>query len=104
MTQEQMQQQFQAITVQLASSQEQVATMSAAIDNVRAEASAAVRELRDGLAAEMARTAVLQQAVGSGGANTRDWTLVNSTEFDGGKFAKGKANPSKPEAKRRRYF
>ena len=90
MTQEQMQQQFQAITVQLASSQEQVATLSAAIDNVRAEASAAVRELRDGLAAEMARTAVLQQAVGSGGgASTREWALVNSKDLNGGKFVIG---------------
>ena len=63
--------------------------MSAAIDNVRADASNAVRELRENLAAEMARTAVLQQAVGSGGgggANSRDWTLVSSEEFGGGKF------------------
>ena len=73
--------------MQLASSQEQVATLSTAIDNVRAEAGAAVRELREGLAAEMARTAVLQQAVGiGGGANSRDWSLVSSKEFGEGKF------------------
>ena len=81
---------LQAIQMQLTSSQEQVATLSAAIDNVRAEASNAVRELRENLAAEMARTAVLQQAVGRGGASSRDWTLVSSKEFGGGKFGGGK--------------
>ena len=46
---------IKAIMMQLASAQEQVATLSIAIDSVRAEASNAVRELREGLAAEQRR-------------------------------------------------
>ena len=95
---------LQAIQMQLTSSQEQVATLSAAIDNVRAEASNAVRELRENLAAEMARTAVLQQAVGRGGASSRDWTLVSSKEFGGGKFGGGKGESFKIWSKKAKIF
>ena len=99
-----MEQRLQAIQMQLTSSQEQVATLSAAIDNVRAEASNAVRELRENLAAEMARTAVLQQAVGRGGASSRDWTLVSSKEFGGGKFGGGKGESFKIWSKKVKIF
>ena len=78
---------IQAILMQLANSQEQVATLSMAIDNVRAEASNAVRELREGLAAEQRRTESLQSLIASGGrGETKNWNLVSSKEFAGGQF------------------
>ena len=47
-----------------------------AIDNVRAEASNAVRELREGLAAEQRRTESLQSLIASGGrGETKNWKL-----------------------------
>ena len=70
--------------MQLASSQKQVATLSMVIDNVRAEASNAVRELREGLAAEQRRTESLQSLIASGGrGETKNWNLVSSKEFAG---------------------
>ena len=78
---------LQAIMMQLASAQEQVATLSMAIDTVRAEASNAVRELREGLAAEQRRTESLQSFLAAGGrSEPKVWNLVSSKEFAGGRF------------------
>ena len=78
---------IQAIKMQLASAQEQVATLSIAIDSVRAEASNAVRELREGLAAEQRRTESLQSPITAGGrSEPKGWNLVSSKEFAGGRF------------------
>ena len=77
---------LQAIMMQLAGAQEQVATLSMAIDSVRAEASAAVRELCEGPAAEQRKTEGLQSLIAHGGSGGRDWNLVSTKEFKGGKF------------------
>ena len=85
-------QQMQAIAMQLQSSQEQVATLSMAIDNVRAEAGRAVTELRQQLAA-------LQNLTAGEGRN-RDWTLLNVKEFSGGKFTGSKGESFKVWSKK----
>ena len=75
---------IQGILMQLASSQEQVATLLMAIATVRAEASNAIRELREGLAAEQRRTESLQSLIASGGrGETKNWNLESSKEFAG---------------------
>ena len=53
------QEQFPTIQLQLPSSEQQVLTLSNMIDKVRSETSNAVRELREGLAAEIAKTTLL---------------------------------------------
>ena len=79
--------QMQAVMLQLARAQEQVAILSMAIDTVRNEASAAVRELREGLAAEQRRTDRLQTLLSSRDRGVaRDWNFVSSNEFAGGRF------------------
>ena len=73
------QEQFQAIQLQLASSEKQVLTLSNMIDQVRSEAWNAVRELREGLAAEIAKTTLLQQAAANcGGHSSCEWSLVSA--------------------------
>ena len=91
-----MQEQFQAIQLQLASSEQQVLTLSKMSGKVRSEASNAVRELREGLAAEIAKTTLLQQAAANGGGHSsREWSLVSSKEFGGGRFSGAKAESFK---------
>ena len=75
-----------ALNAQVASYQTQAATLGEVLDTVRAEASEAVRELREGLATEQQRAFALQQRIDSNDANRgrkRDWTLVSSKEFCG---------------------
>ena len=71
----------------LSSSQEQVATLSRAIDSVRAEASNAVGDLRNLLAAEQQRgqalAAQMESRTERGG---RPVSFVNIKNFDGGQF------------------
>ena len=91
--------------MQLASSQEQVATLSMAIDNVRAEASNAVRELRERPAAEQLRTESLQSLIASvGRGETKNWNLVNSKEFAGGRFTGSRGDNIKAWSKLVRIF
>ena len=80
------QQQFVMVQAQLASAEEQITTISTALDNMRSEASAAIKELRVLLAAEQQKTDLLQKAYGNNGRKEKDWALVNSKEFAGGKF------------------
>ena len=103
--------QFQAVQMQLASSEQQVATLSTAIDSVRKEASDAVLELRTGLAMEQARSAELAEKLqqwpgqrADGPPRTREMRLVNSKEFAGGKFAGAKNESFKTWSKRVRIF
>ena len=105
--------QFQAIQMQLVSSEQQVANLSTAIDGVRKSASDAVLELRTGLAMEQARSAELADKIqqwsdGAHGAHgaprNREMRLVNSKEFAGGKFAGAKNESFKVWSKRVRIF
>ena len=84
------QEQVDAINMALVSSQEQVATLSRAIDSVRAEASNAVADLRNVLAAEqqrgLAMAAQLEAGRGERGGG-RPVNFVNIKTFDGGTFA-----------------
>ena len=93
-------QQLQAITLQLQSSMEQVATLSMAIDNVRAEASHAVTDLRQQLAS------LQHLAVGGGRNRDRDheWTLLNVKEFSGGKFTGSKGESFKAWSKKVKVY
>ena len=81
------QEQVDAINMALNSSQEQVATLSRAIDSVRAEASNAVGDLRNVLAAEQQRgqalAAQMESRTERGG---RPVSFVNIKNFDGGQF------------------
>ena len=93
-------QQMQAIAMQLQSSQEQVATLSMAIDNVRAEAGRAVTELRQQLAA-------LQNLTAGEGRNrdqSKEWTLLNVKEFSGGKFTGSKGESWKVWSKKAKIY
>ena len=103
-----------AIQLQLTSSQEQVATLSNAIDGVRKEASEAVHDLRNGLAMEQAKSAELAEALrqfqAGGGprqgqlGHGREMRLVNTKEFAGGKVAGAKNESFKIWSKRVRIF
>ena len=55
MSQEQIVAEIRALNAQLTSQQQQSATLSLALDTVRAEAGNAIRDLRDALAAEQAK-------------------------------------------------
>ena len=99
------QEQFQAIQLQLASSEQQVLTLSNMIDKVRSEASNAVRELREGLAAEIAKTTLLQQAAADGGGHSsREWSLVSSKEFGAGRLGGAKAESFEVCSKKVKIF
>ena len=99
------QEQFQAIQLQLASSEQQVLTLSNMIDKVRSEASNAVRELREGLAAKIAKRTLLQQAASNGGGHSaREWRIVSSKEFGGGRFHGAKAESIKVWSKKAKIF
>ena len=80
--------QMEAVNVALRSSQQQVATLSQAIDSVRAEASAAVAELRQLLAVEQQR--VQEVSLRAGGRPERQLSLVNTKTFEGGIFTGSK--------------
>ena len=76
-------QQLEAVNVQLRASQEQVNVLSAAIDSVRKEASDAVLDLRNAVATEQQRTAQLTEALtrqtaGAGRTWDRELNLVNT--------------------------
>ena len=77
-----------AVNVQLLASQEQVSTLSAAVDSVRMEASDAVLDLRNAVAAEQQRTAQLSEALTrqatTGRAFDRELNVVNTEDFAGG--------------------
>ena len=81
------QEQMAAVHAALTSSQEQVATLSSAIDSVRAEASNAVLELRNLLAAEQQRGAAVAARLDRGRDAGRPVSFVNTKVFDGGTFA-----------------
>ena len=92
MSQEQIVAEIRALNAQLTSQQQQSATLSQALDTVRAEAGNATRDLRDALAAEQAKGFALQQRLDGHdsrdtGGRARDWGLVKLSEFTGGKFA-----------------
>ena len=97
---------IQAILMQLTSAQEQVATLSMAIDSMRAEASNAVRELREGLAAEQRRTESLQSLIAAGvcRGEAKGWNLVSSKEFAGGRFTCARGDNFKAWRKLVRIF
>ena len=96
---------IQASLMQLTSAQEQVATLSVAIDSVRAEASNAVRELREGMAAEQRRTESLQSLIVAGGrGEAKGWNLVSSKEFAGGRFTGPRGDNFKAWSKLVRIF
>ena len=83
------QEQVDAINMALNSSQEQVATLSRAIDSLRAESSNAVADLRNMLAAEQQRGQAMaaQMEAGRGDrGGSRPINFVNVKTFDGGHF------------------
>ena len=86
-----MEQQIQAINVQLKSSQNQVAELSSGIDRVRAEASQAVYELKE-------KIKVLE------GKGKKTFNLISSKDFAGGKFGGGKNENFKPWSKKVKVF
>ena len=73
--------QMVAVSAALTSSQEQVASLSRAIDIARTEASNAVTELRTPLAAEQQRG--IAHAAQLRDRRTRDVSFVNVKTFDG---------------------
>ena len=91
----------------LTSSQEQVATLSRAIDSVRAEASGAVLELRNLLAVEQQRgqtlTTRLEQGHG-GDRGARPVSFVNTKVFDGGTFSGLKGENFRMWSKKAKIF
>ena len=98
------QQQFVMVQAQLASAEEQITTISTALDNMRSEASAAIKELRVLLIAEQQKTDLLQKAYGNNGRKEKDWALVNSKEFAGGKFSGAKGEEFRGWAKKVKVF
>ena len=109
--------QIAALNLQLASSQEHVATLSKAIDGVRQEASDAVGDLRKGLATEQALTTELrahiqnfsqqqqqQQQQPRVPFGEREMSLVNTKEFHGGKFLGAKNESFKIWSRKVRIF
>ena len=95
---------MQAIMMQLAGAQDQVARLSMAIDAIRREASAAVQELRECLAAEQRRTESLQSLIERGGNGGRDWNLVSTKIFKGGKFIGSKTESFRLWTKHVKFF
>ena len=94
--------QMEAINVALRSSQEQVATLSRAVDSVRAEASGAVQELRAALATEQQR---VQQLMQNGGDRPeRQRSLVNTKTFEGGVFIGAKTENFRAWAKKVKIY
>ena len=92
MSQEQIVAEIQVLRAQLTGQQQQSATLSQALDTVRAEAGNALRELRDTLAGEQQRASALQRRLDDhdgrdASGRARDWGLVKLSEFTGGKFA-----------------
>ena len=92
MSQEQFVAEIQVLRAQLTGQQQQSATLSQALDTVRAEAGNALRELRDTLAGEQQRASALQRRLDDhdgrdASGRARDWGLVKLSEFTGGKFA-----------------
>ena len=98
------QQEFARIQLQLTSAEEQIGTLSTAIDAVRAEAGNAIRELRDQMAAEQVRHNVLMQAVSRNGGTGRDWALISSKDFQGGFFSGAKTDNFRVWAKKVKVF
>ena len=98
------QQEFARIQLQLTSAEEQIGTLSTAIDAVRAEAGNAIRELRDQMAAEQVRHNVLMQAVSRNGGTGRDWALISSKDFQGGIFSGAKTDNFRVCAKKVKVF
>ena len=98
------QQEFARIQLQLTSAEEQIGTLSTAIDAVRAEAGNAIRELRDQMAAEQVRHNVLMQAVSRNGGTGRDWALISSKDFQGGIFSGAKTDNFRVWAKKVKVF
>ena len=105
--------QIAALNLQLASSQEHVATLSKAIDGVRQEASDAVGDLRKGLAAEQALTTELRAHIQNFSQQLqqprvpfgeREMSLVNTKEFHGGKFLGAKNESFKIWSRKVRIF
>ena len=104
-----MEQQITAINMQLQASQEQVTTLSKAVDSVRQEASDAVLGLRAQLAHEQATTQQLQDALArhpgsGGGGSSREMSAVNTKEFSGGKFSGAKNENFKVWSRKVRIF
>ena len=98
------QEQMAAVHAALTSSQEQVATLSSAIDSVRAEASNAVLELRNLLAAEQQRGAAVAARLDRGRDTGRPVSFVNTKVFDGGTFAGTKGENFRTWSKKAKVF
>ena len=97
--------QLAAVNAALTSSQQQVATLSGAIDSLRAESSNAVAELRALLAAEQQRGQAHSAALQGGlDRRARDVQFVNVKTFDGGQFAGGKGENFRTWAKKVKVF
>ena len=97
-----------AVHAALTSSQDQVATLSTAIDSLRAESSNAVAELRNLLAVEQQRgaalTARLAQDRGGHREGGRPVSFVNTKVFDGGQFSGAKGDNFRTWSKKAKVF
>ena len=92
--------QMEAVNAALRSSEQQVATLSRAIDSVRAEASSAVAELRQLLAVEQQRI----RDVGPQDRGERARSLVNTKTFEGGTFTGAKGDNFRAWTKKVRIY
>ena len=100
------QEQMAAVHAALVSSEEQVKTLSTAIDSVRAEASGAVSELRNLLAVEQQKSAVMAARLDQGGPRDRGRpvSFVNTKVFDGGHFAGTKGENFRTWSKKAKVY
>ena len=68
--------QLAAMNIQMAASQDQIATLSAAIESLRTDSSNAIRELRTLLADEKAKSSASKRS-------EKPLTFINSKNFEG---------------------
>ena len=95
-----------AVHAALTSSQAQVASLSTAIDSLRAESSNAVTELRALLATEQQRGQAFDARLGHerGGREPRPVTFVNVKVFDGGVFTGAKTENYRTWSKKAKIY
>ena len=98
-------QQLSMHEVQLHAAEATAATLAAALDAVRNDATQAYRDLREALSAEERKTDALQQRLDRGdGGNHKKWSLVSSKEFSGGHFSGARGEHFRSWAKLAKVF
>ena len=81
----------------MAASQDQIATLSSAIESLRTDSSNAIRELRNLLAEEKAKSSASKRS-------EKPLTFINSKNFEGGKFTGAKFENFRTWSKKVKIF